>query len=174
MTYRARLGSTSSWRFAAALLAVASAWPGTASPADAPPQAPQVLQVGESVSAFDAEGIDGEIKHVTFPKGSTTVLLFFLSGCPVCHHMIPEWNRAFDRRPMGLQVVGVLMDKEPPGFFMATPITFPVVRAPAGDFNKLFKIQRVPMSLRVASGGRVEDVALGQIDPIRLGEVFRP
>ena len=174
MTNRAGVGSTTSWRLVAALLGVVSAWPVTASPADAPPPAAQALQVGEAVSAFDAEGIDGEVKHITFPKGSTTVLLFFLSGCPVCHRMIPEWNSAFERKPKGLQVVGVLMDKEPPGFFMATPITFPVVRAPAGDFRNRFKIQRVPMTLRVAAGGRVEDVALGQIDPIRLGEVFRP
>jgi hypothetical protein len=155
------------------LVGVGLAWPRLAS-GEAPPEVPQVLQVGEAVSAFDAEGIEGDVKHITFPKGSTTVLLFFLSGCPVCHRMIPEWNRAFERRPKGLQVVGVLMDKEPPGFFMATPMAFPVVRAPGGDFRKNFKIQRVPMSLRVAAGGRVEDVALGQIDPIRLGEVFRP
>jgi hypothetical protein len=174
MTNRAGSASRGSRRFLVALLGVVFAWPAWPASSDLPPQAAQILQVGESVPAFDAEGIDGDVKHITFPKGSTTVLLFFLSGCPVCHRMIPEWNRAFERRPKGLEVIGVLMDKEPPGFFMATPIAFPVVRAPAGDFSKHFKIQRVPMSLRVAGSGRVEDVALGQIDPIRLGEVFRP
>ena len=143
--------------------------------ADTPsPAALDLLKVGDVVAPFDAEGIDGEVRHVVYAKGSTTVLLFFLSGCPVCHRMIPEWNRAFERKTKGLQVIGVLMDKEPPGFFMATPISFPVVRAPGADFTRRFKVQRVPMSLRVAPGGRVEDMTLGQVDAIRLGELFRP
>ena len=168
-------GRAPSHRLPAALLATILALPTVPSLADGPsPAPPELLKIGDVVVPFDAEGIDGEIRHVVFLKGSTTLLLFFLSGCPICHRMIPEWNRAFERKTKSLQVIGVLMDKEPPGFFMATPISFPVLRAPGGDFTKRFKIQRVPMSLRVASGGRVQDVAVGQIDPIRLGEVFRP
>jgi hypothetical protein len=162
-------------RLSVALLVAAIVIPGMVTAADEPPAAAlDLLKAGDVVTPFDAEGVDGQIKHVVFAKGSNTVLLFFLSGCPVCHRMIPEWNRAFERKAKSLQVVGVLMDKEPPGFFMATPISFPVVRSPGGDFNKRFKIQRVPMSLRIAPGGRVEDLAVGQIDAIRLGEVFRP
>jgi hypothetical protein len=87
--------------------------------------------------------------------------------------MIPEWNKAFDRKPAGLEVVGVLMDREPPGFFAMTPVTFPVVRAPSREFGRIFKVARVPITLRVAAGGKVEDIALGVLDPIRLGEFFR-
>jgi hypothetical protein len=32
----------------------------------------------------------------------------------------------------------------------------------------------VPLTLRVGEGGRVEDLALGVTDPIRLGELFKP
>jgi redoxin len=175
MTSESRGSRWPRYRTAAALLVAALVLPCLPSRGDTPsPTPPEQWKVGDVVQPFDAVGIDGEMKHVVYAKGSTTVLLFFLSGCPVCHRMIPEWNRAFERKTKGLQVIGVLLDKEPPGFFMATPISFPVVRAPGEDFTKRFKIQRVPMSLRVASGGRVEDVALGQIDPIRLGEVFRP
>lgn len=138
------------------------------------PSPPPTLVVGDTVPAFDAEGIDGVVKHVTYPKGSSTVLLFFLSSCPACHKMIPEWNGAFGRKPAGLQVVGVLLDHETPGFFMATPISFPVVRSPGGDFSKTFKISKVPMTLRVGPGGKILSVDQGQIDPIHLGEIFRP
>jgi hypothetical protein len=139
-----------------------------------------LLAKGETVPPFEAEGIDGASRRVEYPKGSATVLLFFLSGCPTCHKMIPLWNSAYERRPRDLKVFAVMLDQEPPGFFMATPVLFPVLRAPGRTaaerkaFSESFKIQRVPVTLRVGSGGRVEDVAQGPVDPIRLGELFRP
>ncbi len=156
----------------------AAHWPeapaGATGDTPAPEASPALTPApGDSVPAFVASGIDGATQYVTFPKGAATVLLFFLSGCPTCHRMIPEWNRAYERRTPGLNVIGVLMDQEPPGFFVATPIAFPVVRSPGREFLKSLKIQRAPLTLRVGPGGKVEDVALGIVDPIRLGEIFR-
>jgi len=145
-------------------------------PADAPvtSSAGSLLAAGDTVPPFDAQGLDGASQHVDYGKGSTTVILFFLSGCPSCHKMIPEWNRAYERRPRGIRVIGVLLDKEPPGFFIATPVSFPVLRSPGPEFSRIFKLHKVPLTIRVAAGGRVEDVGVGQLDPIRLGEIFRP
>jgi hypothetical protein len=69
--------------------------------------------------------------------------------------------------------VAVMMDREPPGFFAVNPVTFPVVRSPSREFGRIFKVARVPITLRVAPGGKVEDVAMGVLDPIKLGEMFR-
>ena len=143
-------------------------------PAAAGAEVAAALAPGDMVQPFDAEGLDGVVKHVDYPKGSATVLLFFLSGCPTCHKMIPEWNRAYERRPAKLNVVGVLMDREPPGFFQTTPVPFPVVRSPGRAFLQTWKVQRAPMTVRVGPGGRVEEAQIGIIDPIRLGEIFRP
>lgn len=137
---------------------------------DPPPNSPSV---GDVVPAFDAQRIDGSIQKVAFPKGSTTVLLFFLSGCPTCHKMIPEWNRAYERRPAGLNVLGVIMDQEPLGFFDAMPVSFPVVRTPGREFMKQLKVNRAPLTLRVGPGGAIQELALGLVDPIKLGELFR-
>ena len=142
-----------------------------ARPAPAPVLAPSP---GDVIPAFDAQRIDGTTQHISFPKGSKTVLLFFLSGCPICHKMIPEWNRAYERRPPALKVIGVIMDQEPPGLVDAMPISFPVVRSPGREFMKELKVNRAPLTLRVGGGGKVEDVALGLLDPIRLGELFAP
>lgn len=139
-------------------------------PATVPPSSPSV---GDVIPIFSADAVDGSTKLVDFPRGSSTVLLFFLSGCPSCHKMIPEWNRAFERRPPNLRVVGVLMDQEPPGFFTAVQIAFPVVRSPGREFLKSLKVNRAPLTLRVSQGGKIDDLALGIIDPIRLGELFR-
>lgn len=136
---------------------------------------PALPAAGDVLPPFEAEGIDGRLAEVDYPKGTTTVLLFFLSGCPACHKMIPEWNQAFARKPAGLRVQGVLLDKEPPGFFVSTEISFPVLRAPSGaDFRKSYKLNRVPLTVRVGAGGRVLDVGVGPLDRIRLGQLFAP
>ncbi len=156
-----------------ATTAVASAQ-GPAPPAGAPARLPDSPSKGDVIPAFEGVSIDGRAQKLEFPKGSKTMLLFFLSGCPVCHKMIPEWNSAFQRRPKGLKVVGVIMDQEPPGFFSTLSIQFPVVRAPGREFLRTLKVTHAPLTLRVVDGGRIEDLALGMVDPIRLGELFRP
>lgn len=148
-----------------ALLALAA--PVLAAPQPAPSK-------GDVVPVFETTRIDGQPQKVGFPKGSKTVLLFFLSGCNHCHTMIPEWNRAYERRPEGLEVVGVIMDQEPPGFWQTLSITFPVVRAPGRQFLRNLNITRAPLALRVIEGGTIEDLASGVTDPIRLGEIFKP
>lgn len=153
---------------AALFVAVASAAQTAAPP---PPAAPSK---GDVVPSFETLGIDGQAHKVSFPKGSKTVLLFFLSGCPHCHKMIPEWNRAYERRPKGLTVLGVIMDQEPPGFWSTMPVEFPVVRAPGREFLRELNVNRAPLALRVAEGGRIEDLAPGETDLIRLGEIFKP
>ena len=137
----------------------------------APPSSPSR---GAVVPPFQTTGIDGKPRSIEFPEGSETVLLFFLSGCPSCHKMIPEWNRAYKRRPEGLEVVGVIMDQEPPGFWSTMEIAFPVVRSPGREFLRKLSVNRAPLTLRVGGGGTIEDLALGVTDPIRLGELFKP
>jgi peroxiredoxin len=122
---------------------------------------------------FDAEGIDGVKRHVEFPKGTVTVLFFLSAGCPHCHRMIPVWNKWVSLRPPNLAMVGVLVDKEPPGFFDAIPIAFPLLRSPSRELMEQYKVWRVPLTLRIAAGGRVEDVGAGELDGARLLEIFR-
>jgi peroxiredoxin len=129
---------------------------------------------GYQVAEFSARTVDGSTRQVAYPKGTATVLLFFLSSCPTCHKQIPDWNRAYQRRPKNVNVVGVILDREPPGFFEAYPVAFPVVRSPGREFLASYKVSRTPTTLRVAAGGRVEDHGEGLLDPITLGGFFRP
>ena len=126
------------------------------------------------VAPFDAARLDGTIQHVDYPKGKNTLVLFFLSSCPVCHRMIPLWNDFYARRPKDLEVVGVVLDHEPPGFFEAMPVAFPVLRSPGAPLHQMFKLKHVPYMVRVAPGGRVDMVSEGLTDAIRLGQLFRP
>ncbi len=175
MTRLTQLGRVLLTLTAVGWLAAAVAGAGPQAAQD-PSQAPAQLapSKGEIIPAFETLGIDGLAHKVAFPKGSKTVLLFFMSGCPHCHKMIPEWNRAYARRPADLKVYGILMDQEPPGFWSTMPVSFPVLRSPGREFLRQLNVQRVPLVVRVGEGGRVEDVAMGETDLIRLGEMFAP
>ncbi len=161
------------WAVAVGAAVMTLAW-SAAGQTDVPSPSPSPAQLapGDVIPPFDAEGIDGVMHHVSFGK-QPTILLFFLSSCPHCQKQIPDWNRAFERRPPGVNVVGVMLDHEPPSFFVALPVSFPVVRAPSREFSRTLKIARVPLTVRVGPGGKVEDVGSGPTDPIRLGELFR-
>jgi hypothetical protein len=150
--------------------------PGSAAgQAAAPSPTPEpVLRAGETVPAFKATGLDGMVKSIEYPKGTNTIVVFFLSSCPTCHKMIPLWNEAFARRPKNLAMVGVMLDNAPAGFVEAMQIAFPVVRSPGTEVRDAFRVSRVPYTVRVAPGGRVEGANLGLIDGIRIGELFRP
>ena len=161
------------WAVAVGAAVMTLAW-AAAGETDVPSPSPSPAQMapGDVIPPFDAEGVDGVMRHVSFGK-QPTILLFFLSSCPHCQKQIPEWNRAFERRPPGVSVLGVMLDHEPPGFFVALPVSFPVVYAPSREFSRTLKITRVPLTARVGLGGKVEDVGSGPTDPIRLGELFR-
>lgn len=136
------------------------------------PPAPASPAAGDTVRGFEAAGVDGRSHRIDFSKG-TTVLVFFLSSCPTCHRMIPLWNQAFSRKAADLKVVGVILDQEPPGFFSATPVSFPVVRSPGKEFLATYKVSRVPVTMRVVAPGKVVDVGVGALDAMRVGEIFR-
>jgi hypothetical protein len=158
----------------AVLIAVAGASPAYPYQAAASPSpTPAPLAAGDVVTGFDAVGIDGLSRRVDFPKGSSTVVVFFTSSCPVCHRMLPVWSEYFARLPKTVKMVGVLVDREPPGFFGVMPITFPVVRTPGAELHRTYKVRHVPMTIRVGPGGKVEEVGEGVLDPIRLGQIFR-
>jgi hypothetical protein len=142
--------------------------------AEPSPAAPVGLQVGDTVPTFKAQAFDGATKSIDYPKGTTTLVLFFLGSCPTCHKMIPLWNEAYLKRPRNLTVVGVMLDQPPPGFFDTMAIAFPVVKSPGKELTEAFKLTRVPYTVRVAPGGRVEGAAIGLLDGIRMGEFFRP
>ena len=150
-------------------LLVPAAWP--ANQAETPPPRPAV---GDVVAPFDAQAVSGTPTHIAYGNDSVTVLLFFLSSCPTCHKMIPEWNAVYARRSKNVRIVGVLMDQEPPGFFETMSITFPVVRAPSRDWLKTYKVYNAPTMIRIGAGGKVQDVTVGWVDRMRVGEMFRP
>jgi peroxiredoxin len=139
----------------------------------ASPTPPPQPKVGDVVKPFDAQAVDGTATHIAYGPG-VTVLLFFLSGCPVCHKMIPEWNASYPRRGKNVRVIGVLMDQEPPGFFQTMPFAFPVVRSPSRAFLSSYNVYQAPTAIRIGPDGKILDATVGWVDRMRVGELFKP
>jgi peroxiredoxin len=172
------------------VVALAAGWALAASVAGAQTaQAPLSPAKGDVIPGFETLGVDGKPAKIDFPKGSRTMLLFFLSGCPHCHKMIPEWNRVYEQKVKNLKIVGVIMDPDqaPASFWTEHPVAFPVVRSPGREFLRTLNVNRAPTTLRVGEAGRVEDVAVGErcsgsegvpgvtcVDPIHFGLLFAP
>src|SRR5689334_15490439 len=113
---RSRSGSTIAAVVAAFLGMAALTARAAEAPAPAParPPAKPTPQAGDVIPSFDTLTVDGAEKAISFKKG-TTVLLFFSPSCPHCHKMIPKWNQAYKDRKPGVEVYGVMIDKEHPG-----------------------------------------------------------
>ena len=148
--------------------------PAGAGAPQAPPEPVPSPLPGEIVPEFTAVAVAGRVEQVDYPKGTVTLLLFFLSSCPHCHQMLPRWSEAYTRRPKGVRAYGIILDQEFPGFFTAMPVTFPVLRTPSRDFASSLKVMRTPTALRVGPGGKIEDVQVGVKDIMSVGELFRP
>jgi hypothetical protein len=146
---------------------------GLAGAAQSPPPPPRPA-AGDVVPPFDAVSLQGTSTHVAYNEGTVTVLLFFLSSCPTCHKMIPEWNAVYTRRPKNVRILGMLMDQEPPGFFDAMPVAFPVLRVPNRDMLRAYKVHQTPTMIRIGPGGKVQDATVGWVDRLRVGEMFKP
>lgn len=159
----------------AAILACLALSPPSAAQAPTPAPAPTVgLAPGEPAPSFDVESLVGTVAPIDYAKDGPTLLLFFLASCPHCKHMIPLWNAAYEKRPAGLKVIGVMLDREPPGFFQIVPVAFPVVHAAdPREAGRLFRVTRVPMTVRVGARRAVEDIGIGPIDEARLAELFK-
>ena len=63
------------------------------------------------------------------------------------------------------------MDQAPPGFSTHAGLVSGGALARARVPEPLH-VNRAPLTLRVGEGGKVEDLAVGPIDPIRTGELF--
>ena len=161
-------------RAAAALVVMGALMGGAAGQAHDGASPPPRPAAGDMVKPFDAPSLQGGSTHIEYGPGSVTVLLFFLSSCPTCHKMIPEWNALYGRRAKHVRIIGVLMDQEPPGFFQAMPVAFPVVRAPGRDWLHSYKVHQTPTMMRIGPGGKVQDVTVGLVDRMRVGEMFKP
>ena len=162
---------------AALLLAASSLAAQSPAPAAAPPSPVPALAVGDVVTSFQAHSYASEtpLYTIDFPKdGPTTVLLIFLSTCPHCHKMIPVWNKALEKKPQNLKVLGIMLDEGSPGFFANFKILFPVLRpAMPTELGKQLKLRTVPMTIRIKPGGVVEGVAVSDADADKVPGLMR-
>lgn len=143
--------------------------------APAPTPTPRVGPApGAAAPTFAVESLVGTVAPIEYASNAPTVLLFFLASCPHCKHMLPHWNEAYEKRPAGVKVLGVMLDREPRAYFRLNPVAFPVVHAAdPREVGRLFNVTKVPLVVRVGASRTVEDVEAGPAEPARLAQLFK-
>lgn len=131
------------------------------------------LHKGDTVPAFTTVDVGGRPLQVSFPENRRTIILVFLASCSVCERQVPLWTEAFATRPPHTDVVAILVDQEPPGYWTDHPLPFTIVRTPSREFlHEQYHLHSAPSMLRVGPNGRVEDIQVGLASNARIHEIF--
>jgi hypothetical protein len=116
-------------------------------------------QAGDLVPPFDATTLDGLTIHVgEGAPGSRQLLMVFNTKCPICLKTAPEWNR-LDSLVRGIPDLTALGWSQHPDSLTRPYVAehgfrFPVV-IPDRRWLRPYKVEGVPNTLVIASGGRV-------------------
>lgn len=136
---------------------------------------------GMYVPTFDATALSGAAVAIGAPD-SRQLLYFFTTTCPYCRASIPAWKElAGEAARRGVQVIGVALDSVAAveRYRSEHGLTFPIVHLDDDRIAALYRATRVPLTLLVGDGGRIEQARTGEltdsaaIDSLRLALVER-
>jgi hypothetical protein len=132
------------------------------------------LKPGEQVTEFVAENLEGGTRPIGYPAdGKKTILAIVSVTCDMCAENVPMWNRMArelgDRANMYAIVLGDYQQKK--GLLREEKLEFPAVRFPNRETAEEYKAFKVPQTIVVGPGGRVEDNLIGVLTEAQIGEL---
>ncbi len=125
------------------------------------------LQPGEIAQAFEGEYIAGGVESISYPDDGGMTLLFVLSpSCGTCAKTIPLWNQLAAQIEPPARVFGFVMGtyQGEKRLLEEKRLDVPLLRFPSPIVVKQYKITRVPQTILVRPGGKVETAILGELD----------
>ena len=140
-------------------------------PEDAPSFNPMTyfphLQPGEIAEDFEGEYVAGGVESISYPEDGGMTLLFVLSpSCGTCAKTIPVWNQLAAQIEPPARVFGFVMGsyQGEKRLLEEKPLDVPLLRFPSPNVVQQYKITRVPQTILVGPGGKVETAILGELD----------
>lgn len=131
------------------------------------PQAP--LSVGDALPSVSLLSLSGERLELRPPTGARPVLLYIFSPqCSVCHEILPVWKELFDEaKSHSVEVVGisVLNPSRTATYVREFEIPWNVFCMAGRDGFEALRLERVPVTILLESGGEISLVSQGRLDP---------
>lgn len=133
------------------------------------------LRPGETAPAFDAERLGGGRERIDFPEKGGKTFLFILSlTCGTCAKTVPLWNRLARESEGRARVFGVVVDtyQNELELMRQKNIAFPTVRFPSKAVQLRYKVTKVPQTLLIGPGGKVEKAIVGLLSDAQVEELL--
>jgi peroxiredoxin len=133
------------------------------------------LEPGEIAPAFEGEYVGGGKESIGYPEGGGKTLLFVLSpSCGTCAKTIPKWSQLAAQLEPPARVFGLVIGsyQGEQRLMKDKSITFPLLRFPNRSVVEQYKISKVPQTILVAPGGRVEAAILGELNGSQVKDLL--
>ena len=133
------------------------------------------LEAGDEVPPFVAENLKGGTEAIDYPADGQKTFLFVLSpNCGSCLKMVPKWNRIVreigDRARIFGLVVGSYQSEQK--LLEQKELEFPALRFPNEELLRRYKLNKVPQTILVAPGGRVEKNVQGELTDAQVEDLL--
>ncbi len=144
--------------------AVESPPPTKVNPLDYAPR----LQTNEIAPVFEADRMEGGRVRVEFPESGGKTFLFVLSlTCGTCQKNLPYWSRLARESGVKVRTFGLVVDKleyqKEQALLKEKALDFPALRFTDKALMLSYKVTKVPHTILVGPGGRVEKTIVGAL-----------
>jgi len=138
--------------------------------------APQIT-AGTQLQMLSGLGLDGRIEPVSLPSaGSKLLIITFSPGCPACQANQEGWTNLVDMlKSKGVRVLWLSRDSIDITRDYCLKHGIPLVQAVADPPYRTYLelgLARVPNTVLVGSGGTVEKVWPGRLDPAGWNSLY--
>lgn len=133
------------------------------------------LKPGEKVPAFDADRFGGGKERLDYPSTGGKTLVFVMSlTCGSCLKTMPHWNRIASETRGQTRTVGVVIGKyeNEDELLKEKELGFPVYRFPDEKMQLVYKVSRVPQTLLIGPGGKVEQAIVGELSDAQIADLI--
>jgi len=122
------------------------------------------VEVGDVAPPLRAQDADGRWHHLPELRGKVVYVDFWASWCAPCRKSMPMLDRLQHQWSEDLVVVGVNVDAkrgDALGFLKSTPVTFPILFDPRGEWAERFAAPGMPSGYLIDRAGVVRLVKIG-------------
>jgi hypothetical protein len=135
------------------------------------------LGTNEIAPVFEADEIGGGRVRVDYPTGGGKTLLFVLSlTCGTCAKNVPYWNRLARETAGQVRIYGLVVDRfeyqRELALLKEKALEFPALRFNDKDLMLRYKVTKVPHTILVGPGGRVEKSFVGALDDDQFADLL--
>ena len=137
------------------------------------------IKIGDTLSPFAAQDIDGQSINLNDYMGKPVILRFFLIDCKFCIADTPAFNSYFNKHHQeGLQIIYINNDapdiQAVREFAEKLAIPFPVISDPGGRIAAQYNVRVQPLTLLLDRDHRLLAALLGGVSEADLADIMGP